>query len=178
MLQQVKKINMEFYVPGIKCPRNLTLCTTLDATYYPLCSYLCILTAGCLVNPNPSTKPIACTSLIFSVKESFILTAECYEHILHLQMKIDFTEPITIPPEHPEEKKKERSKRWVKCGQITLYQNERNVLTSGKWLSDLHTSAAQELLKKQFPKFGGFQSTLLQLKEPIKIFMTASTLFI
>ena len=56
----------------------------------------------------------------------------------------------------------------VKCGQITLYQNERNILTSGKWLSDLHTNAAQELLKKQFLKFGGFQSTLLQLKEPIK----------
>ena len=111
-----------------KKPHTYEICTTLDATYYPLCSYLCKLTAGCLVNPNPSTKPIACTSSIVSVKESFILTAECYEHILHLQMKIDFTEPITIPPEHPEEKKKERSKRWVKCGQITLYQNERNVV--------------------------------------------------
>ena len=49
-----------------------------------------------------------------------------------------------------------------------MYQNERSILTSGKWLSDLHTNAAQELLKKQFLKFGGFQSTRLQLKEPIK----------
>ena len=91
-----------------KKPHTYEICTTLDATYYPLCSYLCTLTAGCLVNPNPSTKPIALTSSIFSVKGSFILTAECYEHILHLQMKIDFTEPITIPPEHPEEKKKDK----------------------------------------------------------------------
>ena len=49
-----------------------------------------------------------------------------------------------------------------------MYQNERNMLTRGKWLSDLHTDAAQELLKKQFLKFVGFQSKLLQLKEPIK----------
>ena len=49
-----------------------------------------------------------------------------------------------------------------------MHQNERNVLTSAMWLSNLHTNAALELLKKQFPKFGGFQSILLQLKEPIK----------
>ena len=35
---------------------------------------------------------------------------------------------------------------------------------NAKWLSDLHTEAAQQLLlKKQFSKYGGFQLTLTQL---------------
>ena len=72
--------------------------------------------------------------------------------MLASRSKIDFTQSIAIPPEHPEEKKKGRSKRWVKCGQITLYQNERNILTSGKWLSDLHTNAATRATKEAIPE--------------------------
>ena len=39
---------------------------------------------------------------------------------------------------------------------------------NGKWLNDLHINAAQQLLKSQFSKYGGFQSTLTQLTTPLK----------
>ena len=43
----------------------------------------------------------------------------------------------------------------VKCGSITLYQTEKNSLLNGKWLSDLHINAAQQLLLGQFNHLGG-----------------------
>ena len=132
--------------------------TSLSTTYYPLRLYLCTLTACCLENQNPSLTSITSKLSIVTVKK---MTLKCSEYFSHLQ-------PILISPELPEEMRKERSKHWVKCGSIILHQNEKNILTNGKWLTDLHVDAAHELLKKQFPKFGGFQSTLLQLKEPIK----------
>ena len=55
-----------------------------------------------------------------------------------------------------------------KMWSIVLYQDENNALMNGKWLKDLHTEAAQQLLKKQFSKYGGFQSTLTQLTPPLR----------
>ena len=41
---------------------------------------------------------------------------------------------------------------------------ETESIISGRKLSDLHINFAQQLLKKQFPKLGGLQSTFYQSK--------------
>ena len=44
---------------------------------------------------------------------------------------------------------------------MTFTKDMRKILESGEWLSDLHMSLAQEILQYQFPRIGGWQSTLL-----------------
>ena len=51
---------------------------------------------------------------------------------------------------------------WVKFGkQLSLDKTQREEIESGKRLTDMHISFAQELLKSQF-QITGLQSTLLQ----------------
>ena len=56
----------------------------------------------------------------------------------------------------------ERSSFWVKKGCIVLSFTERDEITMGKELSDLHINFAQALLKQQYGLEKGFYSTLLQ----------------
>ena len=42
------------------------------------------------------------------------------------------------------------------------------MLLNGRWLSDLHINAAQQLLQKQFNDYGGLQSTLYQQKKSLR----------
>ena len=44
---------------------------------------------------------------------------------------------------------------------MTFTKGMRKILQSGEWLSDLHMSLAHEILQYQFPRIGGWQSTLL-----------------
>ena len=44
---------------------------------------------------------------------------------------------------------------------------ETKSIVCGRKLSDRHINFAQQLLKKQFPKLGRLQSTLLQSKEEV-----------
>ena len=44
---------------------------------------------------------------------------------------------------------------------MTFTKGMRKILQSGEWLSNLHMSLAQEILQSQFPRIGGWQSTLL-----------------
>ncbi len=53
-------------------------------------------------------------------------------------------------------------------GEMWINPARPNRLLNGKWLSDLHINAAQELLSRQFSLLGGFQSILEQYKQPIK----------
>ena len=50
---------------------------------------------------------------------------------------------------------------WLKFKGICLTKMDKDVIVSGKELTDLHISFAQEVIKMQFPHISGLQSTLL-----------------
>ena len=51
---------------------------------------------------------------------------------------------------------------WLQFQDIVLVMNDKELLESGKCLTDQHMNFAQRLLRKQFPKMNGLHSTLLQ----------------
>ena len=51
---------------------------------------------------------------------------------------------------------------WVTHGKHKLTIKDKHLIQTGKQLTDTIVNLASGLLKKQFPHFGGFQSTLLQ----------------
>ena len=51
---------------------------------------------------------------------------------------------------------------WVKIQDLILYAADKEMLTSGDWLSDNLVSAAQHLMKSRYPNVGGLQNTILQ----------------
>ena len=55
-----------------------------------------------------------------------------------------------------------REKLWITCNGFCLNIKEKQSLESGGQLTDRIINAACSLLKKQFPDFGGLQTTLLQ----------------
>ena len=59
----------------------------------------------------------------------------------------------------------EPDKVWLRLGGIVLKLTEKNIITSGGKLTDLHMDFAQKLMKKQFPLLKGLRSTLLQSRE-------------
>ena len=55
-----------------------------------------------------------------------------------------------------------KRKAWIKLrGGLVLCEEDRLMISKGEWLTDLHTHAAQTLLKEQFPEIGGLQYPLL-----------------
>ena len=56
-------------------------------------------------------------------------------------------------------------KVWLRLGGIVLKLTEKNIITTGGKLTDLHMDFAQKLMKKQFPLLKGLRSTLLQSRE-------------
>ena len=60
-------------------------------------------------------------------------------------------------------------KCWLSLGDITLTEADQGLITSGEMLNDKHISFAQEILKRQFNKLLGLQSTLLlsRLRAPL-----------
>jgi len=61
-----------------------------------------------------------------------------------------------------EEKEKKSINYWIK--ELLLYSADKQVLLNGEWLTDSIISAAQQLLKKDFPHIGGLQPTILSTK--------------
>ena len=52
---------------------------------------------------------------------------------------------------------------WVQCGGVVILTNyDRKILATGQKLTDKHINFAQTLLRLQFPKLNGLQSTLYQ----------------
>ena len=51
---------------------------------------------------------------------------------------------------------------WIAFNSGLIFQNEHcRMISDGKWLSDLHISAAQALLKQHFPHMPGLQDPAL-----------------
>lgn len=59
---------------------------------------------------------------------------------------------------------------WITIENIRLWESDEELfLDPDKWLDDKHVMCAQLLIKRQFPKIGGLQSTLLQQKKIIPL---------
>lgn len=54
--------------------------------------------------------------------------------------------------------------QWISYGRVSLNSTDKRLLETGKCLTDKHINSSCGLLKRQFPIYGGFQSTLLQNK--------------
>ena len=61
-------------------------------------------------------------------------------------------------------------KEWLHVGGIKLTINDRDSITRGERLNDMVINVAQRLLKSQFPKIKGLNSTLLQAKKTYNTF--------
>ena len=68
---------------------------------------------------------------------------------------------LTLTEEESSDNIGEPRQRWMKCGDVELSMQHRNIIASGAWLDDLIVSAVQNLLKKQYPYIGGFLNTVL-----------------
>ena len=58
---------------------------------------------------------------------------------------------------------------WVKIGEVSLYNFDKEDLLEGKWLSDAHVNAVQLLLKVQFPRINGLECTLKATCKPLSL---------
>ena len=57
---------------------------------------------------------------------------------------------------------------WVKIGEVSLYNFDKEDLLEGKWLSDAHMNAVL-LLKVQFPRINGLECTLKATCKPLSL---------
>ena len=106
---------------------------------------------------------------IISTSDRYTLTEECAEFLTERLAAMVNASNLPKSLISKKETNSTSCRQWVKIGSTTLYQSERNSLLNGKWLSDLHILAAQQLLQIQFKHLGGLQSTLYQqLKKTIK----------
>ncbi len=147
---------------------QFTISSSSNTTYYPLNTYICTLTNNCLLNHSLTCSDLFKHQIITSTNE-FTLTKQCADFI-HDSLKTssnvkDTTVTGTLTSDSTSYR---HSHQWTKCGSVILYQTEKTALLNGKSLSDMHINVSQQLLLGQFSHLGGLQSTLYQLKEPIK----------
>ena len=67
-------------------------------------------------------------------------------------------------------KKACQQKGWIKFNSLVLSYKERDIITEGEALNDLHINFTQSLLSSQFSSLNGFQSTLYQSSRPLTSF--------
>jgi hypothetical protein len=138
--------------------------STTKHEYYPMSNYICTLTNGCFDNNDNhqiSDTP-KCTSLI-PLNNEFMISQCCLNKIQEIvkDRVID-----SLPPTPPDTLRKQ-SKTWISIDKLILTEKERLALTNGQQLSDIHITAAQRLLQKQFSHLNGLQSTTYQLSKPL-----------
>ena len=93
----------------------------------------------------------------------------CCNHLCHPQHMCTNTPdvqhastPIIDITNIPEESLPNNSIQWMQYGSVVLTSHHKKILRSkGQWLDDLIVTAAQNILKQQFPLIGGFQATVL-----------------
>ena len=73
------------------------------------------------------------------------------------------TEPVDTDIILPTETQESNS-TWVKVNDISLTNNDKDLLVHGEKLLDKHINLAQRILKLKFPKINGLRLTLLQDK--------------
>ena len=79
------------------------------------------------------------------------------------QAVIDLTDPTQFGGQN------KSSLVWMKVGQTTLYEADKDTIANGNWLSDSHIHAAQELLTKNHPNISGLQDPILQMTKTFAV---------
>ena len=133
--------------------------------YHPMSNYVCTLTNGCFENNDnyQMSDTLTCTSLI-PLDNEFTISQCCFDNI---QQIIEDRVIDALPPTPPETLQKQ-SKKWISIDKkLILTERDRAALINGQQLSDIHITAGQKLLKKQFSQINGLQTTTYQLKKPL-----------
>ena len=128
-----------------------------DFNYYTINNYICTITKGCLVTQE-YVNTFGSEPSVLDVKDSFTLAKTCSDYI---------TQQITIIVEEelvPNEATNESNEIWVQIDKLQVYMKDKNVIISGKRLTELLISAAQKILCNQFPAINGLQPTVYQQK--------------
>ena len=128
-------------------------------------NYVCTLTNRCFKNNDNHrmSDTLTCTSLI-PLDNEFTISQCCFDNI---QQIIEDRVIDALPPTPPETLQKQ-SKKWISIDKkLILTERDRVALINGQQLSDIHITAGQKLLKKQFSQINGLQTTTYQLKKPL-----------
>ena len=145
--------------------------SSLDVTYHHIKKYICTIPQSCITNAEKNTNTLEVKHLSMKIGKTLELKDQNIHKMKTLlqeksQQQVQLTEKSI---NGTTEDKKDRSKNtWVKCGNITLSQKDKTILSSSKKLTDIHVNAAQQLLKLQFKDINELQLTLYQKKHSLK----------
>ena len=139
------------------------VCEKADFNYYHINNYVCTITKGCLLTNQSDHAPFGFQPSILDVDDSFTLTESCSNYIKHRITMLVQDQEVSLPKD---DGNVSGNDVWVKIDKLTLCMKERNVITTGKKLTDIHISAAQKILHNEFPDINGLQNKLGQLKYP------------
>ena len=144
-----------------------------DATYHSIKAYYaCTLSEDCLEHLSIQPAQLGFKPSTISTECVLTLTEECIGYI-EQTVKTEAEMVIDLSTEESSDKKPSKGKRttnekiWVKCGKIVLTTKDKNIIQNGSKLTDIQVNVSQQLLKKEFSSFNGFQFTLYQLKHPL-----------
>ena len=187
-----------WYIPVPGSKTRFQLSHSSCSKYVPLSCYLGSLTENCLEDENESncnesvlllrsklltsiTKRqfsikevcIACIKLLFSDHNNLedgaqsIIHEQAQCNPLSLSETTGPTSEVIIVTD--EDNNDVPVPPWVKIGEVSLYNFDKEDLLEGKWLSDAHVNAVQLLLKVQFPMINDLECTLKATCKPLSL---------
>ena len=151
--------------------------------YLPLLqSYICTLSLGCMKDVKSSEIQSSSIRQVPSISTLNMASEFCLDHDVLQFIDICIAERKQKQNLNPSKTQKTKTKTdlidltgdlcsaqsesteklWVICNGFRLTMKEKQLLESEGELTDRIIDAACSLLKKQFPDFGGLQTTLLQ----------------
>lgn len=112
-----------------------------------------------------SDKPVTLSEVVRLYNADFPRTVP-----VKLQRQ-DNTETVDLTAQSPPAKRHRQESKvlHVQGTDISLTEDNLNIIVDGKWLTDKHIDAAQGLLKKQFPHVRGLQSPTLSQTQTFEI---------
>ena len=151
------------------------------SSYIPLeQSYICTLSLGCMKDVKStdidvsSIRQVPLVSKLYTASE-FSLDHESFEVInLFLTEKKQKLHPSNLQNRQKSKSKSEVidltddddsevcERLWISCEGYRLSMKEKQLIENGGQLTDRIINASCAILKKQFPMYGGLQTTLLQ----------------
>lgn len=160
---------------------NISTEKTVSFVYIPITRYICTLSLGCIdliegtKNTDTYVSRTPTTSALYTASQ-FRLHQKTIETINLRASERDMKQNSKTNKAASSSKASnimdltkdndvvevDKAKIWITCCGFILTTQERNSLVNGSELSDRLINASCAVLKKQFPEFGGLQSTLLQ----------------
>ncbi len=147
------------------------LAKSADGSFHNISTYVSTLSKYCIEDPSVQPAQFGFKASSISTERIVTLTKECIGYIEKVKaeaaMVIDLCGEESLDNK-PVKGKRRNEKTWVKCSKTVLTMKDKNVIQNGSKLTDIQINVSQQLLKKQFSCFNGFQFTLYQHKKPLE----------